>query len=139
MHRFLAPFVAAALLAWAAHALGFPWPYALLLGAVVSSTDAAAVFAVLRGSGVNLKRRVGTLLEIESGLNDPVAVILTTALTAYLVAPPPAGDPMLVPSVAGTIVMELVIGGIAGWGIGRAGRFMLTRLGLAAGGLYPVL
>ena len=53
----------AALVAAAAHALGLGWREALLLGAVVSSTDAAAVFAVLRGSGLQLKRRVGVTLE----------------------------------------------------------------------------
>ena len=128
-----------AILAAGAYAIGFSWPHALLLGAVVSSTDAAAVFAVLRGSGVNLQRRVGTLLEIESGLNDPVAVILTSALTAYLVAGGAAADATIIPRIAGTIGVELVVGALAGWGIGRGSRWVLTRLGLVAGGLYPVL
>ena len=77
----------ALLIALPAHFWGLSWPEALVLGAVVSSTDAASVFSVLRGSGLQLKRRVGTTLELESGLNDPVAVILTTALTANLLHP----------------------------------------------------
>ena len=129
----------ALLVAVFANAMGFSWPHALLLGAVVSPTDAAAVFAVLRGSGVNLQRRVGTLLEIESGFNDPVAVILTTALTAYLVTPAGVDTATMSLGLGGTIVVELLVGAVAGWGIGRAGRFALTRLGLVTGGLYPVL
>ncbi|HWQ10627.1 MAG TPA: cation:proton antiporter, partial [Holophaga sp.] len=69
----------------AAHLCGFPWGESALLGAVVSCTDAAAVFAVLRGQNLRLKRRVALTLELEAGLNDPMAVALTLALAEALV------------------------------------------------------
>ena len=74
--------VESGLVALAAHLGGLSWPAALVLGAIVSSTDAAATFAVLRASGLQLKRRVAATLEVESGANDPAAVILTTTLAA---------------------------------------------------------
>ncbi len=121
--------------AGAARAFGLGWPEALVLGAVVSSTDAASVFAVLRGSGLQLKRRVGTTLELESGLNDPVAVILTVALTANLVRPgelPPA-------QLAGEIAIQLAVGAALGVVVGLGGRELLKRNPLPTGGLYPAL
>ncbi|NMO18308.1 potassium/proton antiporter [Pyxidicoccus fallax] len=118
-----------------AHLLfGFEWPQALLLGAIVSSTDAAAVFAVLRGSGLQLKRRVGTTLELESGLNDPMAVILTTAMTLSLV-----GDGASVWQMARDAVVQMVVGTGMGLGLGWAGRQLLKRLRLRVAGLYPVM
>jgi potassium/hydrogen antiporter len=125
----------ALLVAAAAHALGLGWSTALLLGAVVSSTDAAAVFAVLRGSGLHLKRRVGVTLEVESGINDPVAVILTTVLTQNLLTPGVASG-FRIPV---EIVVQLVVGAAVGAGVGYGGRHLLSRLSLAAGGLYPVV
>ncbi|HEY0995016.1 MAG TPA: potassium/proton antiporter [Gemmatimonadaceae bacterium] len=124
----------AGLLALGAHALGFPWPLALLLGAVVSSTDAAAVFSLLRGSGIALQRRVGSTLEVESGVNDPMAVILTTIMTRHLVDGS-GFSWMVVPEV----VLQIVVGAGLGFGIGWGGRELLRRTRLAAGGLYVVL
>ncbi len=125
----------AALTSVAARALGFDWPHAMLLGAIVSSTDAAAVFAALRGSGIQLKRRLGVTLEAESGVNDPVAVLLTTVLTAYLLHP----DAVLGWPLAGEIVGEFVVGTVAGLAVGFGGRWLLRRVRLPASGLYPVL
>ena len=124
----------AALVALAARGLGFSWSQALLVGAVVSSTDAAAVFAVLRGSGVQLKKRVGITLELESGLNDPMAIILTISMTAALLRQQPPGWRLLLQAAG-----EMIVGAVIGLGLGYAGRELLKRVRLPAGGLYPVL
>jgi cell volume regulation protein A len=125
----------AALVATAAHALGLGWGEALLIGAVVSSTDAAAVFAVLRGSGLQLKRRLGVTLEIESGINDPVAVILTTVLTQNLLTPGSAAGLRIPAEIAVQLVLGTAVGAAAGYG----GRHLLGKLALLSGGLYPVM
>jgi cell volume regulation protein A len=124
----------AALVGVGARLFGFSWNEALLLGAVVSSTDAAAVFSVLRGSGLQLKRRVGVTLELESGLNDPMAVILTLALTASLSANEPVSW-RIIPNV----IVQLLLGGALGVGFGWGARLLLRRAYLPAAGLYPVL
>jgi potassium/hydrogen antiporter len=125
----------AVLVAAVAHVLGLGWREAALIGAVVSSTDAAAVFAVLRGSGLQLKRRVGVTLEVESGINDPVAVILTTVLTQNLITPGSAAG-LRIPA---EILLQLVMGTAVGAVVGYGGRYLLGRLTLQSGGLYPVM
>ena len=125
----------AGLVAVGAHWLGFDWPEALLLGAIVSSTDAAAVFSALRGSGIHLRRRVGSTLEIESGINDPMAVILTAVLTENLISP---GE-VVGWRAAVDVVVQMIVGGLLGYAIGRGGRVLITRFRLPVGGLYPAL
>lgn len=123
----------AALLAGGSYLLGLPLPIALLVGAVVSSTDAAAVFAVLRGAGINLRKRVGLTLELESGLNDPLAIILTLAVADWAVAQS-AVAPM---DVLIDVVAQTAIGGGLGAGLGLLAALVLPRLRLRAAGLYP--
>jgi cell volume regulation protein A len=123
----------AGLVAVAAHFIGVAWPMALLLGAIVSSTDAAAVFSVLTATGTRLRQRVGLTLEVESGLNDPMAVILTTALTAGVVG----GHELSPWTIARAVAIEMVVGAVMGVAIAYAGRWLILRLRLPAAGLYP--
>ncbi len=127
----------AGILAIAAHFAGMSWSAALLIGAIVSSTDAAAVFASLRGTGLSLKTRVARTLEAESGLNDPVAVILTLALTALALGGTSA--PHALWAIPREALLQLVVGAAAGVVTGRLGRRMLLHARLDASGLYPVL
>jgi len=124
----------AALVGVAARALGFSWAEAFLLGVVVSSTDASAVFSVLRGSGVAVADRAAATLELESGLNDPVAVILTLALTAA-----EGGHVASGAALALDIAIELVVGCAGGLVVGFAGRWLVQRARPVAAGLLPVL
>ena len=124
----------ALLTALGARALGIGWDHALLLGAIVSSTDAAAVFSALRNAGIKVRPRVAHLLEVESGGNDPMAVILTLTVTRALVSGEGASL-----GVLAEIPLQLGVGLAAGIAIGHGARLLLGRVRLAASGLYPVL
>lgn len=132
-------FITAGVLAGFAHVVGaIAWPVALLVGSVVSSTDAAAVFATLRESGTALKSRVARTLEAESGLNDPVAVILTISLTTFVLHRTFENGTGVwtLPALA---AFEIIVGGVAGWLGGKLSRRLITRVRLESAGLYPVL
>ena len=109
--------------------LGMDWQLALLLGAIVSSTDAAAVFSVLRV--VPLPRRVAGLLEAESGFNDAPAVILVLMFSATPLELSPV-------HALGELVYELGVGAAIGLGCGLLGAIALRRIALPASGLYPL-
>ena len=113
--------------------LGFDWRYGLLLGAIFGSTDAAAVFALLRSGGLRLNERVGATLEVESGLNDPMAVFLTVALIELL-RQPESGLAQL----AATFALQLGVGLAGGLLLGRALAEVVARVRLTEG-LYTLL
>jgi cell volume regulation protein A len=124
--------ITAALIAPAARwLLDLGWIEALLLGAVVASTDAAAVFFLIHARGLRLRPRVGSLLEVESGTNDPAAVFLTIMLVEILLL----GDRSW-QHVSVMLAQAAVLGGLIGIVGGRAVVAAMNRLGLAQG-LHP--
>ncbi len=110
------------------------WKEGLLLGAIISSTDAAAVFTILRSRGMGLKGNLRQTLELESGSNDPMAFFLMTAMLQMVTM----GDTspwMLIPM----FFLQMGIGAAIGWGMGMLMTRLLNRIKLDFEGLYPVL
>lgn len=118
----------------ASRLLDLPTPEALLLGTIVSSTDAAAVFFLLRTGGLHLERRSGATLELESGSNDPTAIFLAIGLTAWLSGHQDGG----LAAIALNLVWVVALGLGFGYLGGRAIVAALNRLSLPAG-LHPWL
>ncbi|NTV64890.1 MAG: potassium/proton antiporter [Oscillochloris sp.] len=114
--------------------LGYSPLEGMLLGAIVSSTDAAAVFTVLRARGVDLKGDLEPLIEFESGSNDPMAVFLTVMLTGLVV-----GSAGPISSLLPAFIWQMVLGTAAGYGMGHAMIWAVNKLRLGQEGLYPVL
>ena len=114
--------------------LDFPILEGLLLGSIVSSTDAAAVFSILRSRDVRLKGKLEPLLELESGSNDPMAVFLTIGLTQLIISP--SGSLLdMVP----LFFQQMLLGGILGYAFGWGSIKLIRRINLDYQGLYPVL
>ena len=115
--------------------VGLDWRTALLLGAIVGSTDAAAVFALLTRSGVSLNERVAATLEIESGVNDPMAVYLTLTFIALATVTTAPGSAYAWTTLAWSFVQQFGWGTLLGLGSGFAMAALLTRVaGKDAGG-----
>ena len=113
---------------------GWPWLLAWLLGAIVSSTDASAVFSVLKERALGLKGDIAPLLEIESGGNDPMAVFLTVGILE-LMAHPDLGLWGIVP----LFFKQMLLGVLFGVVLGRGALWALRRWQLQFEGLYSVL
>lgn len=113
---------------------GIGWPEALLLAAIVSSTDAAAVFSVFRTSPVQPNARLRSLLELESGSNDPMAVLITTTMLGIM-----TGQEASAEHIALNLISQLTLGTLIGLMLGFAGAWLVRHVRLSAPGLYPVL
>jgi cell volume regulation protein A len=125
----------AVLVGWFASAVfGFTLIEGLLLGAIVSSTDAAAVFSIMRSRNVSLREPLQPLLELESGSNDPMAVFLTVGLIQVLTEP---GGSMI--ELVPLFVQQMLLGGAIGYGMGRAMVLTINHARLEYSGLYPAL
>lgn len=118
---------------FAAIVLNLSWLQGLLIGATIASTDAAAVFFLIRASGLQLQRRVGATLEIESSTNDPVAVFLTVLLVGLVTA----ASGHTAADIISHFLQEAVIGAAAGVAGGFALAFVLNRVDLPSG-LHPL-
>lgn len=106
----------------------------LLLGAIVSSTDAAAVFSILRSKNLALKSNLRPTLELESGSNDPMAYFLTIAFLGLVV-----NQDQSIYSIIPLFLQQIIIGALLGFGFGKLSKIIINRIKLDFEGLYPVL
>lgn len=106
----------------------------MLLGSIVSSTDAAAVFSILRSKSLALKANLRPTLELESGSNDPMAYVLTIAFLTLVI-----NQDQSLASVIPLFFQQMILGGIAGFAFGKLSKFIINKIKLDFEGLYPVL
>ena len=118
----------------AAWVLKIPLLHGMLLGSIVGSTDAAAVFSILRTSGLKLPEQLTATLEVESGSNDPMAIFLTVGLIGVITGTAGSTGELLA-----LFVLQFGVGSIIGIGAGYAGAWLVNRSNLDHPGLYPIL
>ncbi len=106
----------------------------MLLGSIVSSTDAAAVFSILRSKNIALKSNLRQTLELESGSNDPMAYVLTIAFLSLVV-----NQDQSIGTAILLLFKQMLLGGIAGFGFGKLSKLVINKIRLDFEGLYPVL
>lgn len=119
----------------ARYILDFTWPQAALLGAIVSSTDAAAVFFLLRVGGISIRDRVRSTLEIESGSNDPMAVFLTIAIAEFIRTGPDEASGLA--QIASLFAQQMLVGVLGGLLGGMLIVYLVNRLRVDRG-LLPI-
>lgn len=106
----------------------------MLLGSIVSSTDAAAVFSILRSKNLALKSNLRPTLELESGSNDPMAYVLTLAFLTLVI-----NQDLSVLSIIPLFLQQMILGGIGGFVFGKLSEIIINKIKLGFEGLYPVL
>lgn len=115
------------------HYITLTFPESLLLAAVMSSTDSASVFSILRSKGIYLKQRLRPTLELESGSNDPMAYMLTLILISYI-----ENGGMDLASAGLSLLIQLTVGALAGYLFGRITVFTINRINIDNNSLYPI-
>lgn len=108
---------------------------ALLLASTMSSTDSASVFSILRSKGLNLKNNLRPLLELESGSNDPMAYVLTVTLIGIISM---GSEPNYLYATV-NLLMQLVIGAVAGFLLGKLAVLVINHMRIDNKSLYPIL
>ncbi|MDR1873795.1 MAG: potassium/proton antiporter [Synergistaceae bacterium] len=114
--------------------MGFSFADGMLMGSIISSTDAAAVFTILRSQKCGLKKGLKPLLEFESGSNDPMAVFLTVATLQWIIQPGESFSTLFA-----SFVFQMVLGGLAGFSLGHGICYLVQRMRMENEALYPVL
>lgn len=118
---------------FAMYILNFSMMEGMLLGAIVSSTDAAAVFSVLKSRNISLRPPLKSLLEFESGSNDPMAVFLTIGIIGVM-----TGENSSLKSLFPQFILDMGIGALAGFGMAKFAVYITRKLKFEYEGLYPV-
>lgn len=119
---------------WVVKYQSLTFPESLLLAAVMSSTDSASVFSILRSKGVYLKEKLRPALELESGSNDPMAYMLTLLMISYIqTGGMNAGEAILM------LTVQLVWGAAAGYLLGRLLVIIINKINLQNSSMYPIL
>lgn len=112
----------------------FTFYESMLLGSIVSSTDAAAVFSILRTKSLALKNNLRPTLELESGSNDPMAYVLTISFLTLVI-----NQDQDIYTIIPIFFKQMILGGIAGFSFGKLSKFIINKIKLDIEGLYPVL
>lgn len=115
--------------------ISLPLITCILLAATMSSTDSASVFNLLRSQKMHLKENLRPMLELESGSNDPMAYMLTIALIQVI----SSGSAFSISSLTLGILVQFAVGGIIGFLLGKFSVWLINRINLSNGSLYPIL
>ena len=119
---------------YSSHFSSLSLPESLLLAAVMSSTDSASVFSILRSKNVYLKENLRPTLELESGSNDPMAYLLTVILIAFI-----QSGGMSIPQAILMLLLQLVIGALGGYLLGKITVWVVNKIDIDNSSLYPIL